>query len=161
MAQPCSICSHPRRDEIDRAIVRGEANRRIAPRYGVSEKSIRRHIKNGHVSEKIAKAEQAREIAQADNLLGEIVALQRRTVSIADQAEASGDLRVAVSALREVRANLELLARLAGELDDRASVNIVISAEWQALRVVIMQALEQHPEARMQVAEALGEVDDA
>ena len=42
MPRACSICTHPRRLEIDRALTEmSDSNRRIASRYDVSERAIR------------------------------------------------------------------------------------------------------------------------
>ena len=76
MAQKCSICTHPRRAEIDQAIARGDAHRAIARQFGVSRHALDRHKKNGHIAQQIAKAAEAKEIAQAENLLSKITTLQ-------------------------------------------------------------------------------------
>lgn len=39
----CSICSHNQRKEIETLMVSGVALRRIAPQFGTSEKTLRRH----------------------------------------------------------------------------------------------------------------------
>lgn len=54
---------------------------------------------------------------------------------------------------------IELLAKLLGELDDRPVVNITLSAEWVQIRTVLLEALTPHPEARSAVAGALLELD--
>jgi hypothetical protein len=56
-------------------------------------------------------------------------------------------LRNALAAISQVRDNLELLGKLAGELDERAVTNVLISSEWLELRAVIVGALESHPGA--------------
>jgi hypothetical protein len=68
--------------------------------------------------------------------------LQRRALEILDKAEEAGELRTALGAIREARGNLELLAKLLGELDERPVVNLNLSPEWLELRAVIVAALE-------------------
>jgi hypothetical protein len=51
-------------------------------------------------------------VASADDLLGEVVLLQQRTLGALARAEEQGDARAALQAVREVRQNVELLARL-------------------------------------------------
>jgi hypothetical protein len=65
-----------------------------------------------------------------------------------------------LGAIREARGNLELLAKLLGELDERP-VNVLLSPEWLNLRTVIVTALEPHPEARGAVLEAIEDKSDA
>lgn len=107
----CSICTHSAHEEIDAALVRGESNRRIAARYGLSETSIRRH-KAEHLPAAIVKAEEAREVARADDLLADLRSLQERTLSILTRAETAGDLQVALRAIREARGNTETLLKI-------------------------------------------------
>src|SRR5215204_4092102 len=59
--------------------------------------------------------------------------------------------------LDQVR-NLELLGKLAGELDERPVVNLNVSPEWLELRTVIVGALEPHPAAHRAVLRALESV---
>jgi hypothetical protein len=55
----------------------------------------------------------------------------------------------------QARGNLELLGKLAGELDERPVVNLNVSAEWLELRAVIVGALEPYSEARGAVLRAI------
>ena len=73
-------------------------------------------------------------------------------------AEEGKDLRIALGAIREARGCVELLGKLAGELQDGATVNVFISAEWQTVQTAILDALAPHPDARIAVAMALREI---
>jgi hypothetical protein len=102
----------------------------------------------------------ASEVAEADTLLDQVRTLQGRAYGILDKAEGAGDLRTALGAIREARGNLELLAKLLGELDERPVVNLNVSPEWLELRAVIVGALEPHPEARGAVLTAIEGTSD-
>ena len=154
MPRSCTVCEHPEKDAIDQALVGSASNRSVASIYDVSEAAVRRHKAN-HLPAKLAMAEQAAEVVEADNLLAQVGDLQRRALAILDKAEEAGELRTALSAIREARGNLELLAKLLGELDERPVVNLNISPEWLELRAVIVGALEPHPEALSAVVGAL------
>jgi hypothetical protein len=151
----CTICEHPDREAIDEALVGGASNRSVASLYDVSEAAARRHKAN-HLPAKLVMAQAAEEVAQADTLLGQVRDLQQRALDILDQAEEAGELRTALGAIREARGNLELLAKLLGELDERPVVNLNLSPEWLELRAVIVAALEPHSEAREAVLRAIG-----
>jgi hypothetical protein len=156
MPRACSVCAHPDRGAIDRSLVAGESNRQIAARYGsLSRAAIQRHGHN-HLPAVLTKAQEAEEVARADDLLASVRGLQARTLTILDAAEASEQHRTALSAIREARSNLELLAKLLGELDERPAVNVVLSPEWLELRAVVVGALEPHPDAQGAVLMALG-----
>jgi translation initiation factor IF-2 len=150
----CTVCSHPEREAIDRALVGDASNRSVASLYDVSEAAVRRH-KAKHLPTKLAKAHEAEEVARADELLRQVRSLQSKTLNILLQAESAGDLRTALSAVREARGNVELLAKLSGELDESPVVNVLISPEWLELRAVIVGALEPHSEARGAVLKAI------
>ncbi len=161
MARSCTVCTQPKREEIDRALVAGVSAAEIAGRYRtLGERAVRRHRSN-HLPARMVMAEKAAELVEADNLLDQVGDLQRRALAILDRAEAAGELKTALSAIREARGNLELLAKLLGELDERPVVNLNISPEWLQLRAVIVGALEAHPEALGAVVGALEAADGA
>jgi hypothetical protein len=154
MPRICTVCEHMEKDVIDRALVGSASNRSVASLYDVSEAAVRRHKAN-HLPAKLVMAEKAAEVVEADNLLDQVKGLQCRAIAILDKAEEGGELRTALSAIREARGNLELLAKLLGELDERPVLNLNISPEWLELRAVIVGALEPHPEALSAVVDAL------
>jgi hypothetical protein len=158
MPRSCTVCEHLEKDTIDRELVGSASNRSVASLYDVSEAAVRRHKAN-HLPAKLVMAVKAAEVVEADNLLHQVGDLQRRALAILDKAEETGELRTALSAIREARGNLELLAKLLGELEERPVVNVLVSPEWLELRAVIVGALEPHPEALRAVVGALEGAD--
>ena len=154
MPRSCTVCAHSEREAIDRALVGDASNRSVASLYDVSEAAVRRHKAN-HLPAKLVMAEMASEVATADNLLEQVQHLQQSTLNILAEAEKSKQYRTALSAIREARGNLELLAKLLGELDERPVVNLHVSPEWLELRAVIVGALEPYSEARGAVLRAI------
>lgn len=155
MPRRCTVCTHPEAGTINRALVAGESSRAIAARYGsLSRSAIQRHGDN-HVPEQLARAREAEEVAHADDLLEQVRNLQIRTLAILETAERSQQHRTALTAVREARSNLELLAKLLGELDERPTVNVLLSPEWLKLRAMIVEALEPFSEARESVLMAI------
>ena len=150
------MCEHPKREEIDRALVGETSNLSVSSLFGVSESAVRRH-KGNHLPAKLVMAQAAEEVAEADALLDQVGDLQRRTMAVLEAAELSHEHRTALAAIREARGNLELLAKLIGQLDERPVVNLNVSPEWLQLRAVIVGALEPHPEALGAVVGALSE----
>jgi hypothetical protein len=160
MPRKCTICTHPERDAIDHALVTGESFRVLSAKYRVSEDALMRH-NAAHIPTSLVQAQTAASVAKADNLLGQVQNLQTKVLKILGQAEASGDLRTALQAIREARANVELLARLLGELEEQPSVNLLVSADWLLLRGMILRALDTYPEARLALSAALEKIHDA
>ena len=139
-------------------LIAGVPLRTIADRFAVSKTALIRH-KDAHLPPSLLKAKEAREVARADDLLSQVRDLQSRALAILESAEASGEHRTALAAIAEARRNLELLGKLAGELDERPVVNVLISAEWIAIRTVLLEALMPHPQASTAVAERLVELE--
>jgi hypothetical protein len=148
------VCDHQKRHGIDEALVSGAPYRSVAKRFELSESAVYRH-KTEHLPAHLLKAREVEEVAQADDLLEQVRHLQGRVLDILERAEKAGDLRTALVAISQARGNLELLGKLAGELDERPVVNLNISAEWLELRAVIVGALEPHPAAHRAVLRAL------
>jgi hypothetical protein len=132
--------------------------RDLAAKYRVSPDAMERH-NAAHLPAKLAKAAEAKEVVEARDLLSQVRELQSRARGILDKAEEAGDLRAALGAIREARGNLELLAKLLGELDESKNVNVVLSPEWLNVRTVILGALVPYSEARLAVAGALASVE--
>ncbi len=174
MPRVCTICTHAEHDAIDAALVGEVAKRRIAAQYSVSEQAVRRH-REDHLPAIMVKSEQAKEVARADDLIGQLQEITTRTdrlYKIADgiigKAASSEDWRTALMAVREAsnankeaRANLELLGELLGELNRNPTVNILVAPEFVRIQTVLLHALGPYPEARVAVAAALVEVERA
>jgi hypothetical protein len=150
----CTVCDHPETHSIDTALVSGAPYRSVAKQFGVSESAVYRH-ETEHVPAHLLKARDVEEVAQADDLLDQVRTLQTHALDILERAEKSGDLRTALAAISQARGNLELLGKLAGELDERPVMNLNVSSEWLELRAVIVGALEPHPAAHSAVLRAL------
>ncbi len=54
-----------------------------------------------------------------DDLLGQLEYLNGKTLKILDEAEAMGDRRVALAAIREARSTIELNAKLCGQIREQ------------------------------------------
>jgi hypothetical protein len=154
MPRRCTVCDHVERHGIDEALVSGAPYRSVAKRFGLSESAVYRH-KTDHLPGYLLKAREIEEVAQADDLLEQVRNLQSHALDILERAEKAGDLRTALAAISQARGNLELLGKLAGELDERPVVNLNVSSEWLELRAVIVGVLEPHPAAHRAVVRAL------
>ena len=157
MSRKCTICHHDEREAIDKALVAGEKYRNIAEQFHVSLAPLVRH-RDDHIPAALVKAKNAADAAHADSLLVQVVDLRDKALGVLTKAESSDDLRAAIAAIREARGCVELLGKLAGELNDAPAVNLFISTEWREAQGLILSALEPHAEARLAVATALGRI---
>lgn len=118
MARRCSLCEHDDLAEINSALASNEPLRHIADRWSVSKTELMRH-RNQHLPVSAITAQEAEEVTHSDDLLDEIRDLQERTQGALERAQKAEELSVALQAVSEARDNLELLAELLDELDER------------------------------------------
>lgn len=154
MAMKCSICTHPERADIDKALISGQSNRSIAAQYNLSVTSVRRH-KAAHLPEHLAKAKEAEQVTKADDLISDLQYLRQMAVDFLEQAKAEQDMRAAAPLISSAVKVIETLAEVRGELNRQAVINVTLSPVWVETRTVILTALQPYPEARQAVALAL------
>ena len=158
MGRVCTVCTHERRFAIEELLATRQASyRNVAQRFGVSLDAVGRHVRSGHIGALLALAADAERAAQADTLLDRIEALHRRTLAILEAVEDTDEHRTALAAIREARANLELIGEVRKELDRAGTINWEINVEWQEVKALILTALGPHPAAREAVFHALTE----
>src|SRR3954447_19479029 len=141
MPRTCTICHHDEGHAINMALVSREPFRHIAGRWGVSTSALQRHAKD-HLPELLARAKDAVEVAEAGDLLSRIEGLQSRTLSILEAVEVTEQHGVGLAAIREARANLELIGRVTKELVEAPTINLHLNPEWLELHAVIINSLE-------------------
>ena len=153
MPRSCLICSHSDRAAIDRALLTSSL-RDITRRYAIKKDAAARH-KAEHLPELLARAYEAEQVAQADDLLREVQALRSKAYRLLMAAEAAGDLRTALLGVREARSCLELLAEMEGRVNRQPQFNLVVMPEWVRVRTALLEALRPFPEARQVAADRL------
>ena len=112
MPQLCSICNHPRRQAIDKAIIARQSNRRIATQHGLSEAAVRRHKKGGHLPGKLIKAAETRDRRDAERLLNLMDELLTDAKGVIKAAKKSKDHRTLLMGIREGRETASRLLEL-------------------------------------------------
>jgi hypothetical protein len=151
MPMVCKTCSHPERKAIDKALAQGTPNRRIAAQYGLSETGVRGH-KRDHLSRSLAKAAEARPLAQAENILQRLESLIADAKRIAEAAVNEGKFAAAQSGIRNVVSILELVARLTGQLGEGSTtVNIALVQQAKAEEDELVRLRRLNPDERDQL----------
>jgi hypothetical protein len=130
MPQTCKICRHEGREEINRALVEGESFRSIASRTGTSATALHRH-KSQHIPKSLALAKEIAVEIQAGTLFDRLRSVCRVTQEILREARGTKNHIIALQAIGRIERQLELEARLLGELDDsaRVAIGIPVSSE--------------------------------
>jgi hypothetical protein len=161
MSKPCSICTHPARENIDSAIIRRVPYRAISIRYSVSKDALSRHL-NGHLADYVKQALSEYGTSKGIKVLAKLGNMVDRLENFLDKAEAAEDGGEFRANAAELRKQLELIAKLQGELAQEGATNVNIALvehpDYRRLEDVLARALEPYPAARYAVADALGEV---
>ncbi len=160
MTRTCTICTHPERAKIESALVSGTPYRVIANQFGVGNNSVQRHA-DEHVKAEIAEHKEARDEAQALDVVGQLRLINLHTRSILNDARVSGNPELALKAIAQVQKHIELQAKLLGDLDERPQINLALSLDWVAFRTLLLHALAPYPEAKEAAARALLAADAA
>lgn len=155
MPRVCTVCSHPERDAVDAALVSAAGTiRGIADTYGVSRQAAYRHTAD-HLPAHLARAREAADYAASDSLLDRLRGLNRETADVLRAAKTAANHDLRLRAIARAEKQLELEARLLGELQDGHTVNLAVLPEWASLRALLMATLAPYPEARAAVASRL------
>lgn len=154
MPRVCTVCAHAERRAIDTALVTDAPNRRIATQYGLTEASVRRH-KSEHIPVATVAAQDAADLAEAETLLERLKGLNTETRAILRETRETRDHDLSLKALARLEKQLELEAKLLGELNEGVTVNLSVSPEWVQIRALILQAVTPYPEAAQAVVGAL------
>jgi hypothetical protein len=158
MPQTCTVCRHPDRAAIDRAIVAGEALRNIAERVSLSVTALHRH-KSDHLPAALVAAKAADDTGRALDVIGQLQTINRVAFGILKEARDARDGATALKAIDRIQKQIELQAKLLGDLDERPVVNVLLTPEWATVRAVIVEALAPYRDARIAVAERLATVE--
>jgi transposase len=139
------VCEHPKRAEIDQAHVAGASIRDLAQRFDRNKDTIQKHVTRHIPAAVQAAAATDRDIDAGDAILDKLRDLAKSAERILAKAEKKRDYRTAIAGIRELREQLELQARLLGELKDRqiSITNVQLDGETAARMAEMFLARRQ------------------
>jgi hypothetical protein len=116
MPRTCTVCSHPKRSEIDAALLSPGTLRDISARYGTSKSSLERH-RGTCVAVQLSKAKELQDSAGASDLVKRLREIHAETGAILAHAKKAKDWATALRAITRLERQIELEAELLGELE--------------------------------------------
>jgi hypothetical protein len=158
MGRPCTVCTHPSRQAIDKALIGGASMGEIAAKFRVTADAAGRH-NAAHLPVRLVKAAETEDLKQALDVLVQLKAINAAALQILGDARRRGDPDIALKAIDRIFRQIELQAKLLGELDDRPQVNILVAPEWLQIRAALLMALAPYGDAKAAVAQALTRLD--
>jgi hypothetical protein len=165
MPRTCTLCNHPRREVIDRALLDGESFRHIAARFDTSTGALQRH-KADHLQPSLLKAYQAKENARAEGFRARLETTWEAIQDAMDQARQAvrtredgtvedRSLSVLTPLFNQAHRNLELLGRATGELsnDGAPATNVTLIRVLSVPRMPGVQTIHAIAEGAPPAAE--------
>lgn len=150
MPRKCLTCSHPKKDEINQAILNNVPYRAIAKKYNVSHMSIVRHVLNGHIAKDLIHAHEIKKIAYSENLLEKLMYLQEEALKVLIKAREPEEgpplLNTILAAIGKAAALLETQAKLAGQIKEQ-KWNLSVNPTWIMIKNELLTALQAYPKA--------------
>ena len=139
--------------------------KQLSKQYGLSASAIGRHKHHRIASASIVKPPSSAMLERTQHavanmmaggeIVAEIRALKKRADSLGASAEASGDVRTALLAIRELTRLVELQGRLTLEAQQGRASDVANHPVFHEVTACIMQALEAYPDARRSVNDAI------
>jgi len=154
MSRACQTCQHADVAAIDRGLAAGQSLRDLSALFRVSEDSLARH-RDSHIAKTVQKAQEATEIDHGLDVVKQLRAINAVTMAILHEARQQRNPDVALRAVDRIQKQIELQAKLLGDLDERPVVNILISDEWLRIRGLLISTLDSYPDAKQAVVLAL------
>jgi hypothetical protein len=140
---------------IDQALVAGEPVRSISSRYvTLSHMAVQRH-KEDHLPESMLRAKVADDISHAIDMFKQLRAINAASLQVLNDARQTGNGELVLKAVDRVHRQIELQAKLRGDLEEGSHVDVMLSPEWLMARAALSEELQPYPELRVAVAQRL------
>ena len=166
MGRKSKIAAHPQSEEIIKRLASGEEYSKIVEDFPDIRYQDLDYYAQNKLPELLSKSNDlkalADEIEQADIHKGDsylqlVIGLQKKALDALELQDPAGDPKSWAMISREARGYLELLGKALDRIRDAppVQVNILVNPEWIALRTAIITALDDHPEAKVAVVNAI------
>jgi hypothetical protein len=155
------MCKHPDREELERKIASKELSMTAAANLANSNKAtVSRHMRNC-VASRVRESMKPEPITvEGLNVVNALTTSHEKTLEILADSLNEGDRRIALLAIQTENKQLELMAKLTGQLNEAPQLNILMNPEFMRLKSVILTTLAPYPDARLKLSERLAEILD-
>ncbi len=121
MPRSCTVCDHPQRTAIDKALVAGEVMRNVALRFAISFAALQRHKAN-HLPDVLAEAKQRRAESHQSHVVAVGVAVQEHAA--AEEAHALDVMQELTRCFQRVNLLFDACDRWLRDADDPTRYDI-------------------------------------
>jgi hypothetical protein len=162
----CLACKLPddQQAQLNEALVGRVPLLRLEKRWGISRTALRAH-RATHITPALVALRTERIAGGVRKVADRVEDLIVLTDAILVASRANGNAYMGLKGVREQRANFELLARVTGELDERAQVvvNLQQTTEWLQVQTVVLKFVHERlgPKDREELSRRLRLLDGA
>jgi hypothetical protein len=136
----CKVCTHPRRSEIELAILSHVSQLKIAAQFGLgSQQPVQSHKEN-HLPRELQEAITESERHRAQDLLDQLMHMNELVYEIFIENKEGGDHRTALMANREYNRNLSLFGQFTGDLRQPMQITVEATDTDDVLRRLLPEA---------------------
>jgi hypothetical protein len=155
----CTFCNYRDAALLEQQIATKQlALSQAAKIIGCNKSTVSRHMRNC-VAKKVQRAVRLEPtMVEGLNVVNALTTSHRKTLEILSDALNEGDRRTALLAIRTENKQLELMAKLTGQLNEAPQLNLLMSPSFVKLKQVLIKTLEPHPQLRLEVSEALNKL---
>lgn len=123
----CKFCRSPDREKLERALIRDEISQvEVARILSIDQSNVSRHIDN-HVKKQVREAvKQDQSLAEGLNVTEQLRDINKEARTILDKAKKSGDHKLALRAIEVVLKQLEMQAKLLGDIKTGLGINVMV-----------------------------------
>ena len=111
MPRRCSVCTHPERPAIDRALVAGESVPALSAQTGVSQDALKRH-RQGHLPVALLQRQALAEARGVVDLARTLAVVHGAALAVLDAAQRDGRPETALRAVDRLLATATFVVRL-------------------------------------------------
>lgn len=158
MGRKSKIESHPKRNIIVKRLASGGEYSDIIRDFPELTWDDLDYYKQKKLPEIISKSKDLKdevESIKGTDTLAEVRELKVKALEILAQAQSAGDLKTALIGIREARGCLETCLRAEGQIKDGPQITIINNPEWVELRTLIITTLDEYPQAKAAVVNAI------
>lgn len=160
MTRTCTICTHPKRAEIEAAVISGVSYRGIASQFFIDDGSLQRHVAS-HVQASIKQSKIAIEEARGIDVVKQLKVINTITLTILQSARDNGQDGMALFAIDRVLKQIELQSKLLGDINvieqeqeeklDSSLIAYMTDEEIETMQTIAQNAQERKMEAEQNI----------
>ncbi len=156
MPLACRFCESSDREALETALLRREKTQEEAAKLlGVTRRAVGHHLKK-HIPEAVRLAISSGKATQAGlNVAQQLLEINQASRAILTAALGAGDPGLALRAIDRVEKQLELQAKLLGDIQTGVTVNVNQAPAFVEFRSLVLSVLDQYPETKAKVVERL------